>query len=276
MRTPEGRERRLPTALGEKRRFWLMIWTNNPDGPLSPTLICGKVSNGLVALAPLGPRQGVRSVMRPSPPKRPTAKRQIVGVLGLAVSLLSFSARAELADGMSAYERGAFAQAADLLTPLARQGDPRAQFMIGRMRFYGQGLAQDASAAAFWYAKAAEQGYAPAQLALGLALEGGWGVERAPEKAVHWYRRAAMQGTPSAMWRLAYHHRRGIGVQRDLAEAWAWFDRLAALGDVGAASERDWLGLVGLDEAGLLRAAERSQALGRALEQASSQRKWDP
>ncbi len=194
--------------------------------------------------------------------------RGCVAAVGLALAVLAIPAGAELVDGLGAYKRGDYEAAAALLRPLAEEGDPRAQYVLGRMRFYGQAFKQDSSAAALWYRRSAEQGYAPAQLAFALALEGGWGVAREPERAVQWYRRAAMQGVPDAMWRLAYHYRRGIGAPRDLVEAWAWFDLLAAGGDGRAIAERDWLALVGLDEGGLEQAKARSQALGRELEAA--------
>lgn len=190
--------------------------------------------------------------------------------LGLGLVLLSAPAgAAELREGIAAYEQGDYPRAAGLLGPLAEGGDPRAQYLLGRMRFYGQGLDQDASVAAAWYRRSAEQGHAQAQLALGLALDGGWGVSREPDQAVEWYRRAAVQGVAGAMWSLAFHYRRGLGVTQDLVEAWAWFDCLAAQGDMRAVVERDWLALLGLDEAGLLRAKARSDAIGLALEAAA-------
>ena len=195
-----------------------------------------------------------------------------MGVL-LAATLAAWllwggSAHADVPDALRAYQRGDFEAAAAELMPFAEKGDPRAQFAIGRMCFYGQVLAQDALAAAAWYRRAAEQGYAPAQLAYGIALDGGWGVPRDPEQAMRWYRLAALQGETNAMWRLAYHYRRGVGAPRDMVEAWAWFDRLADAGDNRAAVERDWLGLAGLNDETMVRARERSAALARELEAA--------
>ena len=200
------------------------------------------------------------------PPFR-SRRRLTALAAALAAVLLAAPGRAELLDGVGAYQRGEYERAVALLAPMAERGDAHAQYLVGRMRFYGHAVAQDAAEAARWYRRSAERGYAPAQLALGLSLDGGWGVERKPAEAVEWYRRAAAQGMQPAMWRLAYHYRRGVGVSRDLAEAWAWFDRLAYEGDARALAERDWLTLVGLDEAALTRARARSQALGRALEQ---------
>lgn len=192
----------------------------------------------------------------------------VLAVAAIGLALPAGRANADLPDALRAYQRGEFEAAAAELMPLAEEGNPRAQYQIGRMRFYGQALVQDAAAAAHWYRRSAEQGYAPAQLAYAIALDGGWGVPRDPGEAVRWYRVAALQGELTAMWRLAYHYRRGVGVLRDLAEAWAWFDRLAELGDNRAAGERDWLELVGLDEEMMLQAKARSAALGRELQAA--------
>ncbi len=200
-------------------------------------------------------------------------------VLALAAIGLAHPAERAGADepeALRSYQRGEFEAAAAELMPLAEEGDPRAQFLIGRMRFYGQALVQDAAAAAQWYRRSAEQGYAPAQLAYAIALDGGWGIPRDPGEAVRWYRVAALQGELTAMWRLAYHYRRGVGAPRDLVEAWAWFDRLADFGDERAAGERDWLELVGLDEEMILQAKARSAVLSRELQAAPTRPNLPP
>ena len=184
--------------------------------------------------------------------------------LGCACLAIAHRAAADTTAAERAYQRGDFAAAAAELLPLAHDGDPKAQFLVGRMAFYGQVLSQDAGLAAGWFRRAAEQGFAPAQLAYANALDNGWGVQGDPAQAVPWYLLAAFQGERAAMWHLAYDYRRGRGVVRDLVEAWAWFDQLAALGDADASRERDWIGLVALDEAA--QARQRSRALARALD----------
>lgn len=228
--------------------------------PLSRRLNSGKLSQ-----LPESPNP---AVMAPSLRTSLIELRRLPLVAILVAAGLAFAAepaRADLTEALRAYQRGEFEAAAAELIPLAEEGDPQAQYLVGRMRFYGQVLLQDAAAAARWYRRAAEQGFSPAQLAFAIALDGGWGVPRDPAEAARWYRIAALQGERGAMWRLAYHYRRGIGVPRDLVEAWAWFDRLAAFGDERAAGERDWLGLIGLDEELILQAEARSAALAREL-----------
>ena len=196
----------------------------------------------------------------------PRCSALVLALVAIGFAFAAEHAKADVPEALRAYQRGEFEAAAAELMPLAEEGDPRAQYVIGRMCFYGQALVQDSAAAALWYRRSAEQGYAPAQFAYAVALDGGWGVPRDPEEAVRWYRVAALQGELDAMWRLAYHYRRGIGARRDLVEAWAWFDRLAEFGDYRAAVERDWLGMVGLDEDMTLQAKARSAALGRELQ----------
>ena len=52
----------------------------------------------------------------------------------------------------------AFAQESFLLER-AQAGDAQAQFDLGVMYFYGEGVRQDREKAVYWYCKAAEQGY---------------------------------------------------------------------------------------------------------------------
>lgn len=49
-----------------------------------------------------------------------------------------------------------------LFVDIAREGDPKAQFMLGRMYNRGIGVAEDKAKAAYWYQEAARQGYSPA------------------------------------------------------------------------------------------------------------------
>src|SRR5471032_2978280 len=88
----------------------------------------------------------------------------------LLCGLLSFaigSVAADLAVGVRAYDRKEFAKAASELMPLAQSGDATAQYYIGSMSFFGQGLPQDYRAGIKWYTAAAEQGHAHAAAMLG-------------------------------------------------------------------------------------------------------------
>ena len=66
--------------------------------------------------------------------------------------------------------------ALNALKNTAAQGDATAQYNLGLMYEFGQGVAQDYAEAVSWYRKAANQGYATAQNNLGTMYEHGQGV----------------------------------------------------------------------------------------------------
>ena len=164
-----------------------------------------------------------------------------------------------------------YAQAREILLPLADNGNADAQLLLGRMQARGEGGAADAREAARWYERAAEQGRAEAQIALGTMHADGDVVAADDAQALHWLRRAAEQNMPDAMnavgelllrsaspqmraeahiWflraarldnaRALYHlgqiHAFGSGVRQDDIEAYKWFDLAAS---AGPGPERD-------------------------------------
>ena len=70
---------------------------------------------------------------------------------------------ADFQKGMTAAQSGDFATAVREWEPLAKQGDIRAQFNLGKIYFKGLGVPQDYKTAVMWYRPAAEQGDARAQ-----------------------------------------------------------------------------------------------------------------
>ena len=90
----------------------------------------------------------------------------------LAVSLLTVAfagivIAGPFEDAVTAYGRGDYATALQLLRPLANQGDASAQYNLGVLYQQGQGVPQDYAEAVKWYRKAADQGDASAQYNLG-------------------------------------------------------------------------------------------------------------
>ena len=116
--------------------------------------------------------------------------------------MLSFSHAAiagDLDDGFAAAQKGDFATALRLWTPLAEQGDTLAQFNLGVMYEKGRGLAQDYKTAVKWYTLSAEQGNAYAQFNLGVMYDNGSGVAQDYVKAHMWYNIAAIDGDADAI-----------------------------------------------------------------------------
>lgn len=87
---------------------------------------------------------------------------------GLAGLILAGSAAsADLATARKALESKDYVAAFKELTPLAKQGNPEAQVLLGRMYLMGYGVLKDAQEAHRWFASAAVQGDASAEFFLG-------------------------------------------------------------------------------------------------------------
>lgn len=84
----------------------------------------------------------------------------------------------------------------------------------------------------------AERGHAIAQFNLGVMHDFGQGIAKDPVQAVKWYRLAAAQGHGAAQFNLGGLYFEGLGVPRDLVRATMWFTLSAAAGIPGAAKNR--------------------------------------
>ena len=71
-----------------------------------------------------------------------------------------------LQEAWTAYNIGEYKKTLRLIQPLAGDGNPRAQVMLGRCYENGLGVPQDLAVAAQWYQLAAEQNYSEAQVLL--------------------------------------------------------------------------------------------------------------
>lgn len=135
------------------------------------------------------------------------------------------SAKARLA-----YYQQDYAGALQLAEPLAAEGDPVGQSVMGALYLEGKGVPQDNSKALAWYEKAAAQGLARAQYFIGDVYETGKYVPKDFSKAYTWYKKAAMQGFVFAQYNLANLYREGNGVSRDFAQAFEWYEKAALQG----------------------------------------------
>jgi uncharacterized protein len=108
-------------------------------------------------------------------------------------NLVALPAHADaLARGAAAFNRGDYIHAALALSPLAAQGNPRAQGMLGFM------------------------------------YEHGFGVPQAYEAAFDFYCRGAVQGDPFAQAMLGLMYDKGHGTHEDFIQAYKWLDLAAA------------------------------------------------
>ena len=116
----------------------------------------------------------------------------------------------------------------------AQQGSAEAQFNLGVMYDYGQGVPKDDTEALKWFRLAAEQGVARAQFRLGRMYANGKGVPENDTEAVKWYRLAADQGGAGAQFRLGYMYAAGEGVPKNDIKAYVWYSLAKAQSYRGA------------------------------------------
>ncbi len=126
-------------------------------------------------------------------------------------------------DAEVAYSRGNYAYALRLFEPPAQDGNPAAEFFIGKMYDAGQGLPQSSAKAVEWTTRAANQNFAPAHYNLGTVYERGEGVPQNYGTAARWYRVASNQSLAAAQITLGALYMRGLGVRQDNVAAARWF-----------------------------------------------------
>lgn len=143
-----------------------------------------------------------------------------------------------LSVAIQAYESGRYAQALQLLTPLANESNSQAQFRVGMMHYHGQGVPEDEKLAVFWLRKAAAQGNIEAMFELGNAyLLGNQTAKLVPDadrEAALWYFQAASAGHAEAQYHLGLLFLAGKGVIESRKEAMNWFRKAAAQGHAEA------------------------------------------
>jgi TPR repeat protein len=153
----------------------------------------------------------------------------------LFVVCLALPARADYDTGYKAFQRGDYETALSELLPLAKQGDPKSQHILGQMYADGLGVDQDYAAALKWNKLSAEQDYAPDMADLGDLYYYGNGVHEDQAVALKWYKKGAERGDPAAEYAYGLlFHDGSAGLKQDFGTAISWFLRAAAQGDAAA------------------------------------------
>jgi TPR repeat protein len=129
--------------------------------------------------------------------------RHILFAVFLVVACAAVAAAASIEEAKSAYDRGDYAQAAQLFAPpLAEQGIASAQFNLGVMK---------------WYRKAAEQGHALVQNNLGVLYEVGQGVPQDFARAHMWYS-IGVKGSTGDEKKVSMKNRNSVSSQMTAAQ----------------------------------------------------------
>jgi len=130
------------------------------------------------------------------------------------------------------YQNGNYQEAFPALLNLAKQGNVKAESLVGRMYVFGLGVPQDLNAALTWSLLAGQQGDPLSQNILGVIYENGWGVARDQDKAVDWYKKSAAQNFLFAQKNLAdLYFLRGTGKNKNIKEAANLYQLAAENGD---------------------------------------------
>ena len=106
----------------------------------------------------------------------------------MAACLCGPASSAPFEDGQTAFDRGDYAAAIQILRPLAEHGDARAQYMMGLAYCEGRGVPQDYAEAVRWYREAARQGVARARVNLGSMYASGKSVPQDYAEAISLWR----------------------------------------------------------------------------------------
>ena len=162
----------------------------------------------------------------------PTVRLIAALLLGLLVLFFIAPALSDDADpieqAIAAANEQRYAEALELITPLANEGNSRAQNALGVFYVQGWGVDQDFDIARDWYEKAAAGGNPRAYFNLGRMYALGMGVEKDCDKAVEYWRTPAEQGDPIAQVNIGSLYMDGFEcIAQDVDEGVRWY-RLAA------------------------------------------------
>ncbi|MFM1688108.1 tetratricopeptide repeat protein [Aeromonas salmonicida] len=155
-----------------------------------------------------------------------------IGVLGLVIwRLIPLSTEQELASANRAWRSSQFETATKIWQPLAEQGNPRAQALMGWSHEVGQGTAQDMEQAISLYRQSAQAGDAFGQYRLAEVYLRGTGVKRDLREAFHWMELAARNGDVPAMLKVGVLHLMGVSGRVDLPQAKQWLYQASQKGN---------------------------------------------
>ncbi|WP_162912988.1 tetratricopeptide repeat protein [Rhodospirillaceae bacterium SYSU D60014] len=175
--------------------------------------------------------------------------RAVALTLALAFSNTA-AAQAEFDAAVMAYLRGEHSVALEQFLVLAQRGDPVAQYYLGQMYEYGQGVRKDDAAAIRWYRAAAAQGDENARAALarfGEVMAGGDQRPSALNQAIDAYKRGeyatardklsdlANKGDAEAQYHLGLIYERGApGIAPNQPRGLRWLRKAAEQGHAQA------------------------------------------
>ena len=140
------------------------------------------------------------------------------------IFVLSGAAKAQLAKGLELFDRAQFDAAAQVLAPLAKDGDPKAQYVLGIIYLNKMVQPPTETAALELMTSSGEAGFEKAQVELARMYREGHGVQQDFAKSFFWSMKAAEGGDVGAQLQVADSFAFGHGVDRDPVEAYKWYE----------------------------------------------------
>ena len=119
--------------------------------------------------------------------------------------------------------RGDYANSVRLLAPLADQGNPSAQNLVGGAYLEGLGVERDCQKGLKLVSTAANGGYARAQYVMGRFTSTGTCTAKDDVIAFSWFKKSADQYDPDAEFMVGYFYWVGRAVPANSIEAYRWF-----------------------------------------------------
>ena len=121
--------------------------------------------------------------------------KQILPAVLLLVMMVVPVYANDFQEGLDAIHETNYEKALEKLIPLAEYGHPAAQYNIGVMHEWGNGMPQDNANALKWYKRSAERSHKDAQNNLGALYSKGEGTEQNFIEALKWFIISAENGS---------------------------------------------------------------------------------
>ena len=144
----------------------------------------------------------------------------LVLAITLLVGSVSGATAQDLQKGYDAYWAEDYKTALQEFLPLAEQGNAEAQYKLGGMYLFGEGVPQDNDKANDWFRASAYGGFATAQELFGTSLY----IRGMYREAFRLRRLALPQGDYDLYYDMGKHYQEGKGVLQDYRMAYMWFD----------------------------------------------------
>jgi TPR repeat protein len=117
-----------------------------------------------------------------------------------------------------------YQKAHDCYLKAANQGNPYAQFAVGRMCFQGKWVQQDGNEAYKWFLSSSNQGDAQGHFGLGIIIAEGKVVQQDYDKAYELLLKSADKEYAQAQYWLGYIHEIGLyNITQDYSKAYEWY-----------------------------------------------------